>query len=220
MSDKNSDAARRARMVAEQLAARDIDDKRVLSAMGTVPREAFVDADLRDAAYDDSPLPIGAGQTISQPYMVALMAQAARLKPGDRVLEIGTGSGYGAAVLDEIAGEVVTVERIAELAERARSALQASGHAGVTVVHDDGTAAGPGHAWTGAPYDAIVVTASGPQVPEGLKGLLADGGRLIVPVGPSVAVQRLMRITRDGETFREEDLGGVRFVPLIGAGGW
>lgn len=210
-------ARRRARMVAQQLAARGIADERVLAAMATVPREAFVPESLAEFAYDDTPLPIGEGQTISQPYIVALMAEAARLRPEDRVLDIGTGSGYAAAVLARIAAEVYTIERQERLAVAARERLARLGFANLHVRHGDGTLGWP----EAAPFDAILVAAGGPEVPPALRAQLAPGGRLVVPVGPARRSQTLLRIVRrDGGAFDEEDLGPVAFVPLVGAQGW
>jgi protein-L-isoaspartate(D-aspartate) O-methyltransferase len=210
-------AARRVFMVETQIAGRGIGDAAVLAAMQTVPREKFVPARLADLAYDDGPLPIGEEQTISQPYVVALMTEALRLTRADRALEIGTGSGYAAAVLAEIAEEVYTVERIASLAESARDRLAALGYANVHVRCGDGSLGWPEH----APYHAVVVTAGGPDVPRALLDQLAVGGRLVMPVGPSSAEQRLVRRVRTtANTFTSEDLGPVAFVPLIGAQGW
>jgi len=204
-------------MVENQLRARDITDGRVLDAMATVPRELFVPAHMRAEAYMDGPLPIGEGQTISQPYVVADMAQALELKPGDRVLEIGTGSGYGAAVLACLAENVVTIERYESLATRAREALAAAGIDNVTVITGDGTLGYP----DGAPYDAIVATAGGPSVPESLKSQLAIGGRLVIPVGRSRTFQELVRVRRiTTDEFEEDRLAPVRFVPLVGKEGW
>ncbi len=208
---------RRLDMVERQLAGRGIRDSRVLGAMRRVPREAFVPPSFRDRAYADSPIGIGEGQTISQPYIVAYMTEALELSAGDRVLEIGTGSGYGAAVLSEVADDVVTVERRAALAGRARIALESAGYGRVRVVVGDGTLGWP----DGAPYDAIVVTAGGPEVPRALLAQLAAGGRLVIPVGASRNLQRLVRVRRAGEdAFRREELLDVRFVPLIGQQGW
>lgn len=204
-------------MVETQLAARGIHDPAVLSAMHTVPREAFVPPVWADAAYDDTPLPIGDGQTISQPYIVALMAEAMQLTPDDRVLEIGTGSGYSAAVLSCIAAHVYTVERLKSLDRSARRRLRQLGFTNVCVHYGNGTLGWPAH----APYDSIVVTAGGPSVPPALQDQLAIGGRLIMPVGETLSRQHLTRVTRRNEThFDQEDLGEVRFVPLIGAQGW
>jgi protein-L-isoaspartate(D-aspartate) O-methyltransferase len=214
--------AERRSMVDRQIAARGVRDERVLEAFRRVPREAFVPAPFRDHAYEDRPLPIGEGQTISQPFIVALMTEALRLPPSapgspTRVLEIGTGSGYAAAVLAEVAGEVVTIERHAALAERSRAVLAALGYGNVRVVEGDGTRGWPER----APYHGIVVAAGGPGVPRSLREQLVEGGRLVIPVGPADDVQKLVVITRlAGDRWREEDLGEVRFVPLIGEEGW
>ena len=207
----------RERMVATQIEARGITDPLVLEAMRAVPRERFVPAVLARFAYDDGPLPISEGQTISQPYIVAVMTQAAGLKPGARVLEIGTGSGYGAAVLSRIAADVYTVERVRELAEQARGRLAGLGYANVHVLEGDGSLGWEEH----APYDAIVVTAGGPRVPQALLSQLALGGRVIMPTGSVARHQRLVRVTRtDAQEYRCENLEEVAFVPLIGAEGW
>jgi protein-L-isoaspartate(D-aspartate) O-methyltransferase len=206
-------AERRQAMVACQLAARGIRDARVLDAMQTVPREAFVPEHLRESAYEDSPLPIGAGQTISQPHVVAFMIEALALKGGEKVLEIGAGSGYAAAVLSQIAGQVYAIERIRELADRARDTLHNLGYHSVQVRHGDGTRGWPEQ----APFDAIAVAAAATEVPEALKQQLKEGGRAIIPVGPGVHFQQLKRITRVSQNdYTEEDLIPVRFVPLIG----
>jgi protein-L-isoaspartate(D-aspartate) O-methyltransferase len=204
-------------MVDRQLARRGIRDDRVLRVMREVPREAFVSAEMAEFAYEDSPLPIEAEQTISQPYIVALMLQAAELKPESRVLEIGAGSGYSVAVLSRLCREVFTIERHAELAYLARKRLDELGYDNVTVRIGDGTRGWPEH----APFDAIIAAAGGPSVPDALRVQLAGGGRLIMPVGATTHAQRLIRIVRlsNGE-FDEADLGGVSFVPLIGAYGW
>ena len=217
MKPSDSFTKRRIAMVREQIAARGVRDAKVLEAMKKVPREEFVPEALREQAYDDRPLPIGEGQTISQPYVVGSMTEALRLTGGEKVLEIGTGSGYAAAVLAEIAAEVHTIERIPALAERARSTLQRLGYSHVHVIEGDGTL---GYA-TAAPYDAIVVTADGPRVPPSLKNQLKPGGRLVMPMGEKHWEQMLVRltVTRDGgETL--EKLYPVMFVPLIGAEGW
>jgi protein-L-isoaspartate(D-aspartate) O-methyltransferase len=207
----------RERMVATQIEARGITDSLVLDAMRTVPRENFVPASLAKFAYDDDPLPIGSGQTISQPYIVAAMTAAVGLKPGGRALEIGTGSGYGAAVLSLIAAEVYTVERVGVLAEASRCRLAELGYANVHVLEGDGSLGWPEH----APYDAILVTAGGPRVPKALLHQLAVGGRLVMPVGGATRMQRLVRVTRtDVHEYEYEDLEEVAFVPLIGAEGW
>lgn len=209
--------ARKERMVSEHLIARGIKDAAVLRAMREVPREAFLPRDMERFAYDDSPLPIAAGQTISQPYIVAYMIEALELRGTERVLEIGTGSGYAAAVLSRCAAEVFTVERIDILAEDARRKLEALGYRNVRVELSDGTLGWPDH----APYDGIVVTAGAPEVPEELQAQLATGGRLVIPVGPTPYLQNLVRVRKNaqGELTREE-LCAVRFVPLIGKQGW
>ncbi len=209
--------AEREKMVRSQIAARGVRDPAVLDAMRAVPREAFLPAELAEFAYHDAPLPIEKGQTISQPYIVALMTEALQLRPSDRVLEIGTGSGYAAAILGSIAREVYTVERHEDLATIASRHLRDLGLNNVNVLHGDGTLGWPEH----APFDAIVVAAGGPKVPSALLEQLGVGGRLVIPVGEEKDLQTLLRVTRapDG-SLREEDLGGVRFVPLIGAQGW
>ena len=201
----------------ELIRRRGIKDERVLNAMLKVPRHLFVPADLVDRAYDDSPLPIGKGQTISQPYIVALMTEALGLDENSKVLEIGTGSGYQAAILAEIAKEVYTVERIPELAERAQKILRALGYNNVYFKIGDGTEGWPEF----APYDAIIVTAASPKVPEPLIEQLKVGGVLVIPVG-SELTQELLKITKlseDGET-KVESLGGCVFVKLKGKYGW
>lgn len=204
-------------MVDYQIISRGIDDPLVVEAMRRVHREAFVPDSLRDAAYEDGPLPIGAGQTISQPYIVALMTDALELRGGERVLDIGTGSGYAAAVLACIAAEVFSIERIPELAERARKNLVAEGFDNVRVRCGDGTIGWPEE----APFDGITVAAGAPAVPDALKHQLAVGGHLVIPVGSEHISQSLMRITRVApDEFRTENLGGVRFVPLLGEQGW
>ena len=204
-------------MVKEQLEGRGIRDPAVLAALREVPREEFVPADLMGHAYDDCPLPIGEGQTISQPYMVAYMAEALELARADRVLEIGTGSGYAAAVLSRLVADVHTVERIAALALTARERLSSLGYANVSVHVGDGSLGWPEH----APYNAIVVTAGAPQVPQPLLEQLAVGGRLVIPVGNDPRLQTLVRVRRVGEhDYRHESHFGVMFVPLIGAAGW
>jgi protein-L-isoaspartate(D-aspartate) O-methyltransferase len=207
----------RKEMVDRQLVARGIQDPDVLRAMSEVPREAFVPEHLQHLAYADSPLPIGEEQTISQPYVVALMTEAMEVSDEDRVLEIGTGSGYAAAVLGRIASEVYTVERHASLARTARRRFEELGYDNVHVRHGDGTLGWADH----APYNGIVVTAGGPQVPQPLLEQLATGGRLVIPVGPSHYSQELVRIRRTSETgYHRENLGAVRFVPLVGSEGW
>jgi protein-L-isoaspartate(D-aspartate) O-methyltransferase len=207
----------RERMVERHIAARGVHDPRVLEAMRTVPREEFVDPALRDRAYDDTPLPIDEGQTISQPYIVALMAEAAAIKPGDRVLEIGAGSGYAAAVLGAIAGRVFAIERHPSLAGLAGERLARLGYDNVQVRAGDGSGGWP----EASPFDAILAAAGGPEVPDVLLRQLAIGGRLVMPVGDRATAQRLVKVVRTGEhAFEREDLGGVRFVPLVGEHGW
>lgn len=207
---------RRDAMVDMQMVARGVRDERVLAALREVPREHFIPAELAEFAYDDTPLPIGAGQTISQPYIVALMLEAATIQPGDCVLEIGAGSGYAAAVMSRIARRVYTIDRQEELADLARDRLAALGYDNVVVRPGDGTLG-----WSEkAPFDVILVAAGGPRIPKPLCAQLALGGRLIIPVG-EVEEQRLTRVTRTDEAnYFEEDLGAVRFVPLIGEHGW
>lgn len=210
------ESARR-EMVERQLVGRGIRGARVLAAFREVPREEFVAEHLRGSAYDDSPLPIEAGQTISQPYIVALTVEALGLRGGERVLEIGTGSGYAAAVLARIAERVYTVERLSELALAARARLERLGYDNVEVVCRDGTLGLPEH----APYEAIAVAAGGPKVPEALVDQLTIGGRMVIPVGPDERSQVLLRVTRTGRhELREESLGDVRFVPLVGVEGF
>lgn len=206
----------RFRMVEFQLAGRGIDDERLLEAFRTVPREDFLPKGLAEFAYHDTPLPIGEGQTISQPYIVALTIYALGLRGQERVLEIGTGSGYAAAVLSRVAKEVFTVERVEALAEEARLRLQRLGYDNVHVLCADGTLGWPEN----APYDAIAVAAGGPEIPTALRSQLAPGGRMVIPVG-SHESQSLVRVVREqGSRFTEEELTPVRFVPLIGAQGW
>lgn len=210
-------AALRRHMVEHQLRRRGIHDEAVLAAMGAVPRELFVPPELASEAYDDGPLPIGGGQTISQPWVVAAMIQMIEPQPTDRVLEVGAGSGYAAAVLSRIVAEVVTIERLASLAEAARERITRLGYDNVTVVEGDGSL---GHA-PRAPYNAILVAAGAPAVPDELCRQLAIGGRLVIPVGQSRLLQELVRVRRiDDSSFETERLEGVRFVPLIGAQGW
>ncbi|MCZ2114704.1 MAG: protein-L-isoaspartate(D-aspartate) O-methyltransferase [Anaerolineae bacterium] len=216
-SDAAEYARQREQMVKQQIQGRGITDPAVLAAMRTVPREAFVPSPYRQLAYDDSPLPIPANQTISQPYIVGYMIAALALRPGDRVLEIGAGSGYAAALLSRIVREVYAVERHLELVDYARERLARLGYDNVWIRHGDGTQGWPEH----APYGGIIVAAGGPAVPEPLKDQLAIGGRLIMPVGHSRHQQTLVRITRTDEaTYRDERLVGVAFVPLIGDEGW
>ena len=207
----------RADMVENQIEARGIQSKPVLAALRKVPREAFISDRLQEFAYEDSPLPIAAEQTISQPYIVALMTEALGLAGREKVLEIGTGSGYAAAVLAEIAAQVYTVERIGQLAETAAATLKSLGYKNIHVLHADGSQGWP----LEAPYDAIIVTAGGPEVPESLKEQLKIGGRLVIPVGTDPRAQELVRVTRVSHgIFKTEDLADVRFVPLIGKEGW
>ena len=206
----------RAFMVERHLKARGIDDPLLLAAMGAVPRETFVPEHLQEFVYEDSALPIEAGQTISQPYIVARMLELAEIKPGDKVLEVGAGSGYAAAVMSRMANKVFAIERHEELAKLARARLKRLGYANVEIIITDGTKGLPEE----APFQAIIVSAGGPQVPEALKQQLAIGGRLIIPIGP-FGFQTLMRVRRIGEdSFEEEDFGAVAFVPLIGEEGW
>lgn len=216
MMTENSQALRD-QMVDRQLAKRGIHDQAVLDAMRKVPREEFVPDRMAEFAYEDSALPIEAEQTISQPYIVALMTQALELERGERVLEIGTGSGYAAAVLAEIAENVYTVERHQALVDNARERFQQLGYTNIRVRQGDGTLG-----WSeNAPYDAIVVTAGGPNIPEPLRKQLAVGGRLVIPTGDIPRMQELVRLRRLSEDeYRRESLGGVRFVPLIGEAGW
>jgi protein-L-isoaspartate(D-aspartate) O-methyltransferase len=207
----------RLQMVQDQVFARGVRSEKVLEAMRTVPREEFLPAELREFAYEDSPLPIAGGQTISQPYIVAFMAEALNLQGGEKVLEIGAGSGYAAAVLAQIAGNVYTIERVQELASSARTALASLGCSNVQVRHGDGTRGWPEE----APFDAIVVAAGGPDVPPSLKQQLRIGGRIVIPVGADQRLQELVRMTRvSANRFEAEELADVRFVPLIGEEGW
>ncbi len=204
-------------MVDQHVAARGIRDERVLNALRAVPREEFVPDMLREFAYEDSPLPIAEGQTISQPYIVALMIDALDLHGGENVLEIGAGSGYAAAVIAHIAAHVTAVERLETLAAQAAARLADLGIGNASIVHGDGTKGWPEH----APYDAIVVAAGGPAVPDALKAQLKIGGRLVIPVGTDPRVQELVRIVRrTRDHYVTEDIADVRFVPLIGAQGW
>ena len=210
-------AAERERMVESQIARRGVTDQRVLNAMREVPREAFIAKGLEEFAYEDAPLPIESEQTISQPYIVALTIEAADVETDDRVLDVGTGSGYAAAVLSRIAGKVYTIERHRELVDLAQLRFRRLGYLNIDVRHGDGTLGWP----EAAPFDAIVVAASGPEVPEALRQQLKIGGRLVIPVGALGREQRLVKIVRESEhEYREEDLGGVMFVPLVGAQGW
>ena len=208
-------ATARERMVDVQLKRRGIADEAVLDAFRVVPREAFVSSEFAESAYDDHPLPIGEGQTISQPYVVAVMAEAARLGSASRVLEVGAGSGYAAAIYSRLAREVITIERHRSLAERARGTIAALGYRNVEVIEGDGSLGYPQR----GPYDAILVAAGAPAPPPSLKEQLAEGGRLVIPVSVD-SHQDLKVITRHGDDYEEESLGGVRFVPLLGQEGW
>lgn len=207
---------RRARMVAEQLARRGVDDEAVLDAFARIPREAFVDPAYERAAYEDGPLAIGFGQTISQPYVVAITVDALALQGHERVLEIGTGSGYAAAILGLLAREVETIERIPELAAMATERLARLGLSNVHVHCADGSLGWPPN----APYEAICVAAGAPRPPQPLLDQLAIGGRLVIPFGDASSQHLVRIIRREEETFVEDDLGEVRFVPLVGAAGW
>jgi protein-L-isoaspartate(D-aspartate) O-methyltransferase len=207
----------RERMVRRQIEARGICDPMILDAFRNVPREAFVSEEQRQWAYEDHPLPIEAGQTISQPYIVALMIAASGIGPGQRVLEVGSGSGYAAAVLSRIAGKVIGIERQHDLVEVARERMSRLDYSNVRIIEGDGTRGCPEE----APFDAILVAASGSHVPRALLDQLAPGGRLVMPVGGLGSVQKLIKVTKvkDGR-FEQADLGEVRFVPLIGEQGW
>ena len=207
----------RGQMVRRQIEARGIFDPLILDAFREVPREEFVDEKQRQWAYEDHPLPIEAGQTISQPYIVALMIEAAEIRPGDKVLEVGAGSGYAAALMSRIARQVIGIERQHDLVEIAQERLQRLGYDNVKIVEGDGSRGCPGE----APFDAILAAASGSHVPKPLVDQLAPGGRLVMPIGDPGWVQDLVKLTKrpDGTTERK-DLGGVRFVPLIGEEGW
>ncbi len=209
------DAEKRKRMVEAQLVPRGISDPRVVRAFLDVPRHHFVPAPYAASSYADNPLPIGAGQTISQPYMVAIMTERLRLKGDEKVLEIGTGSGYQAAILAEMCVQVCTVERERSLLDRAKKTLEKEGYKNIAYKCGDGT-----KGWEEeAPFDGIIVTAAAPHVPEPLKEQLADGGRLVIPVGPRFS-QMLMVITRHGMEFAQENICGCVFVPLVGEHGW
>jgi protein-L-isoaspartate(D-aspartate) O-methyltransferase len=205
----------RDRMVATQIAARGVRDARVLAVLREVPRHLFVPPDVRAAAYEDRPLPIGEGQTISQPYMVAAMTEALQAAGTDRVLEIGTGSGYQTAILARLARSVVTIERHPSLARHAERVLASVGISNVQIVLGDGSCGYP----AGAPYERILVTAGAPAIPESLIDQLADSGRLVIPVG-SEGYQRLVSLDRHGDRLTEREGEGCVFVPLIGAYGW
>jgi protein-L-isoaspartate(D-aspartate) O-methyltransferase len=202
-------------MVRTQLIPRGIRDKRVLHAMREVPREKFVPDKMKSYAYEDSPLSIGMGQTISQPYIVALMTEALGLTGNEKTLEIGTGSGYQAAILSLLCRTVYTVERITTLSENSKAVMDELGYMNVFLKVYDGTLGWAEH----APYDAVIVTAGAPAIPDPLIAQLKEGGRLVVPVGDRIS-QALIKVVRKGESFYQEDLGGVRFVNLIGEYGW
>jgi protein-L-isoaspartate(D-aspartate) O-methyltransferase len=205
----------RERMVRNQLLNRGITDKGVIRAMGKIQRHLFMEDALIGEAYNDHPLPIGHKQTISQPYIVALMTQALELTGKEKVLEIGTGSGYQTAVLAELCSKVCTIERIRALMEKARHILQELGYINILFKSYDGTLGWQEY----APYDAIIITAGAPAIPEPLLGQLADGGRMVVPVGDKFS-QELIKITKRKDSYDKKSLGGCRFVDLIGAHGW
>jgi len=210
-------ASKREAMVERQLRSRGITEPRILDAFRAVPREAFISDEYAHLAYGDHPLPIEAGQTISQPYIVALMIQAAAIKPGDKVLEVGAGSGYAAAVISRVAARVVGIERQHDLVMVANERLKRLGYHNVAIVEGDGTKGWPRE----APYDVILAAASGSHVPKSLIGQLADDGRIVMPIGEPGWVQKLVKIAKTkGGSLEESDLGGVRFVPLIGEEGW
>ncbi len=204
--------AEREAMVKYQIEARGIKDRRVIEAMRKVPRHLFVPPEYRDAAYEDRPLPIGEGQTISQPYIVALMTEALELKGGERVLEIGTGSGYQAAILAELAGEVYTIEIVPSLAKRAEELLRDLGYDNVHVSQGDGSFGWP----EAAPFDAIILTCAAPRVPERLLEQLKDKGRMVLPLGRDPFFQSLVLIAKDGDEFEQRMITGVVFVPMTG----
>jgi len=210
-------AAEREAMVERQLRRRGITEPDILDAFRAVHREEFVSLNQAHLAYGDHPLPIEAGQTISQPYIVALMIQAAAIKPGDRVLEVGAGSGYAAALISRIAEKVIAIERKHELVEVARERMHRLGYGNVEIVEGDGT-----KGWRDeAPYDAILAAASGSHVPSPLIEQLAPNGRIVMPIGDPGLVQELIKVTKQQDgILRQESLGGVRFVPLIGEEGW
>ena len=210
-------AAEREAMVERQIESRGITDPKILEAFRAVPREAFISEEYADHAYGDHPLPIEAGQTISQPYIVALMIKAAEIKPGDKVLEVGAGSGYAAAVISRIAGKVVAIERQRELVKIAQQRIARLGYDNVKIVEGDGTRGCPEE----APFDAILAAASGSHLPPQWVEQLAEGGRIVMPVGDPGWIQKLVKVTKGpGGNLITEDLGGVRFVPLIGEEGW
>jgi len=205
----------RERMVKNQLVPRGITDPGVLKAMGKIPRHLFVEEALEGEAYNDHPLPIGHQQTISQPYIVALMTQALELTGAGKTLEIGTGSGYQTAILAELSQKVYTIERIRPLMEKARGLLAELGYMNIIFSAFDGTLGWKEY----EPYDAIMVTAGAPKVPEPLREQLADGGRMIIPIGDRFS-QELIKVVREKDHYRQKNLGGCRFVDLIGIHGW
>jgi protein-L-isoaspartate(D-aspartate) O-methyltransferase len=210
-------ATLRERMIDRQIAARGLDDPNLLAAFREVPREDFISGDYADYAYQDSPLPIESGQTISQPYIVALTIDAAEISKGDNVLEVGAGSGYAAAVIGRIARKVIAVERHHELVELAQKRMKYLGYDNVRIVEGDGTLGWPEE----APFDAIVAAASGSHVPRSWIAQLKPGGRIVMPIGDPHSAQSLIKVTKEEDgTLRREDLGGVRFVPLIGKEGF
>ena len=211
-------AKQRKKMVDSQIRSRGVRDERVLRAMEKIPRHLFIDEGLIDQAYNDNPLPIGEKQTISQPYIVALMTEALELKSRDKVLELGTGSGYQAAILAELADRVFTIERIASLAQKARKLLESLNYYNVVIRVGDGT-----YGWREeSPFDAIAVSAGSPSIPRMLVEQLAIGGRLVIPVGSrySQSLIKLTRLSENPDDVKREDLGGCRFVNLIGEHGW
>ena len=210
-------SAEREAMVERQIAGRGISEPIILEAFRAVPREQFLSAEYAELAYGDHPLPIEAGQTISQPYIVALMIHAAQIRCGDRVLEVGAGSGYAAAVMSRIASEVIAIERQSDLVEVARERMRGLGYDNVRIVEADGTRGFSAD----APYDAVLAAASGSHVPQPWIDQLADGGRIVMPVGEPGGIQKLIKLTKGpGGKLITEDLGGVRFVPLIGEEAW
>ncbi len=206
-----ADEALRQMMVQRQIRARGVKDKRVLAAMEKVPRHEFVPAEQRLQAYEDRPLPIGEGQTISQPYIVALMTELLEVEEGDKVLEIGTGSGYQAAILAELTPHVYTIEIIASLAERAEETLRRLGYETVQVKAGDGYLGWPEH----APFDGIIVTCAPEEVPEALAEQLKEGGRMVIPVGPQWTNQTLYVLRKSGGRLRQKEVIPVRFVPMV-----
>jgi len=217
MNQSTDYTSEREQMVRKQIEARGIDNPQVLEAMRSVPRHRFVPENMVSMAHADRPLPIGQDQTISQPYIVAYMTQCLRLRGGERVLEIGTGLGYQAAVLSRIASEVCSIERFPDLADRAREILASLGYDNVSITCGDGTKGWPEK----APFDGIIATASGPRVPDSLKDQLRMGGRIVMPVGSYRMGQHIVRLTKgSGDRFQEENLLGVAFVPMVGEEGW